>query len=334
MRLTRAALLVTAITAISHAAESKTIKLGTIAPKGTPWFDGLRDMNEAWREASNGRVRVRIYPGGVIGDEPAMVQKMRIGQLHAAVLTGGGLSMIATEVRTLILPMLFASLEEAAHVRNGVAPTLEAILEQRGFKVLDWGDAGWMRIFSKSPVVRPTDLRRLKIFTWAGGTAMTQAYKDAGLRPVPLPVTEIHTALQSGLINAFVVPPIAALSFQWFGQARHMTDLKWLPLLGAIVVTTRAWNSLPDKLKPLLKAATIETGARTQRAVAKLDAKSIEVMKKHGLVVHPVADQTIPAWETIARAGYDSYLGPIARSKFYVDVVRLRDEYRLRNGSR
>ncbi len=320
--------------AMAAPAAAEIIKLGTIAPKGTPWYDGLRDMGEAWRDASNGGLRLRIYPGGVIGDESAMVRKMRIGQLQAAALSGGGLADIAPEIRVLMTPMLFASTAEATHVRQGVASKLERIIEDNGFKVLNWGDAGWLRIFAKRPVIRPADIRAIKVFAWAGNTVIVQAYKDAGLRPVPLPATEIHTALQSGLIDAILVPPLAALSFQWFGQARHMTKLDWVPLVGAVVITTRAWRKMPERLRPRLAAAAVETGATTQRAVAALDIKAVAVMKKHGLVVHAVPDDAIPGWRRLAESAYDRYLGAVAKSDLYAEVIRLRDQFRRRRDER
>ena len=309
-------------------ASAQTIKLGTLAPQGSPWYKILRDMAEAWKEATGGKIGFRIYPGGVAGDEPDMVRKMRVGQLHAAALTGAGLSKIAPEIQALQMPMMFRSDEELDYVRDRIAPTLEALLEAKGFKVLNWGDAGWVRFFTQRPVVHPDDLKPLRLFTWAGDTATVEAWKDAGYRPVPLAATEIHTALQSGLINAFVTTPVAALSFQWFGLAKHMTDIKWAPLVGATVITTRKWRTIPDDVKPLLLRAARDAGARLQRVIRKLGDEAVEVMKKHGLVVHHVPPEVAAQWERRARAGYAKIVGPVVPPKMVAEVERLRNEYR------
>ncbi len=315
-------------------AGAATIKLGTLAPEGSPWHEILIDMVEAWEQASGGTVKVRIYPGGVAGDEPDMVRKMRIGQLHAAALTGVGLSEIAPEILALQMPMMFASDDELDYVRNAMGERLEAILESKGFKVLTWGDAGWVRFFAQDPVVDPEDLKPMKIFTWAGDTAVVDAYKAAGYQPVPLAATEIHSALQAGLINALPTTPIAALSFQWFGLAKNMTDLKWAPLIGAIVISTRKWQAIPDDLKPKLLRIARNSGARLQKSVRQLSRDAIEVMKKHGLVVHRVPEDALAHWERSARNGYAELVGSYVSPEMLAEVERLRDEYRAKHPNR
>ena len=321
-------LAVSMLLATSLPASARTIKLATLAPEGSPWYDIIRDMAETWEQASEGKIEVRIYPGGVAGDEPDMVRKMRIGQLHAAAISGAGLSRIAPEIQALQMPMMSSSDEELDYVRERIGPRLEAILEARGFKVLTWGEAGWVHFFTQRPVVRPEDLKPLKLFVWAGEDAYVEAWKDAGYRPVPLAATEIHTALQSGLINAFATTPVAALSFQWFGLAKHMTDLKWAPLVAAVVISTRTWRTIPDDLKPIFLDAASEAGARMRREIRKLGDEAVEVMKKHGLVVHQVPPEVAAHWERSARAGYSSLVGRVVPAEMVAEVERLRNEYR------
>lgn len=316
-------LLVTSLPALAG-----TIKLGTLAPEGSPWYQTIRDMAEAWKEASGGSLEVRIYPGGVAGDEPDMVRKMRVGQLHAAALTGAGLSRIAPEIQALQMPMMFASDAELDYVRERIGHKLEAILEAKGFKVLTWGDAGWVYFFAQEPVVSPEDLKPLRLFTWAGDTAVVDAYRQAGYQPVPLAATEIHSALQAGLINAFPTTPIAALSFQWFGLAKNMTNLKWAPLVGAVVISTRKWQTIPDDVKPRFLEIAREAGARLQKIVRRLGPEAVEVMKKHGLVVHQVPQDQVADWERSARNGYSKIVGPVVPADMVAEVERLRDEYR------
>lgn len=309
-------------------ARTLTIKLGTLAPEGSSFHRLIRDMAEGWQEASGGRIRVRIYPGGVAGDDPDMVRKMRVGQLQAAALSGAGLYAIAPEVQALQMPMMLASHEELDYVRDRVAPRLEARIEAQGFKVLAWGDAGWVHFFAQRPVVRPQDLRPLRLFVWSGDSAYVEAWKEAGYRPVALPATEIHTGLQSGLIHAVPTTPLAALAFQWFGLAPHMTALRWAPLLGAVVITADAWGRVPDDLKPLLLRSAREAGARLRRESRQLGDDAVEVMKRHGLVVHPVPPEARLEWEESARAGYARIVGGVVPAEIVAEVERLRDEYR------
>lgn len=312
----------------STAVSARTIKLGTLAPEGSIWHEIIRDMAESWKMAPGADIGIRIYPGGVAGDEADMIRKMRIGQLHAAALTGAGLAMIAPEIRALQMPMMFRSDAELDYVRQRLGPRLEDILEAKGFKLLTWGDAGWVHFFAQRPVIYPDDLKPLRLFTWAGETATLEAWKKWGFRPVPLAATDIHTALQSGLINAFQTTPIAALSFQWFGLAKHMTNLKWAPLVGAVVISTRSWRAIPDQAKTHLLRAAHDAGTRLKQAVPKLGDEAVEVMKKHGLVVHPVPTDAVVAWERGARAGYASLVDVVVPAEMVAEVERLRDAYR------
>jgi TRAP-type C4-dicarboxylate transport system substrate-binding protein len=321
-------LTVTILLLLQIPAAALTIKLGTLAPEGSPWYNILRDMVEAWEEGTGGNLQVRIYPGGVAGDDPDMVRKMRIGQLHAAVLSGTGLYAIAPETQVLMMPMMLASYDEFDYVLTRIAPQLEAILESKGFKVLNWGDAGWVHFFTQTPVGSPDDLRPLRLFAWTGYTSYIEAWKDAGYQPVPLAATEILTGLQSGLINAVPATPIAALSFQWFGLAKHMTDINWAPLIGATVISTRKWQSIPDDLKPVLIKAAREAGARIRDETRQLSDEAVEVMKEHGLVVHHVPPDIVTRWESVARAGYPKIVGTEVPAGVVAEVERLRNEYR------
>ncbi|MDX1483713.1 MAG: TRAP transporter substrate-binding protein DctP [Alphaproteobacteria bacterium] len=317
---------------VAAPALAATIKLGSLAPKGSPWHKALEDLAVEWAKLSAGKVRLRIYPGGVAGDEPDMVRKMRIGQLHAAALTGAGLARIAQEVQALQMPMMFRSDAELDHVRSRLMPKLNAALEAKGVHVLNWADAGWVYFFTQKPVVSPDDLKPLKLFAWVGETAHIGAWRAAGYNPVPLPATEIHTGLSSGLINAVPTTPIAALSYQWFGLAKHMTDVKWAPLVGATVITKRGWRRVPAALRDKLRDAAREMGRKLQPRIRKLDSEAITIMKKHGLKVHEVPPPVEDAWVEGARQGYARLIDKVVPGAMVAEVERLRDAYRAAQG--
>ncbi|WP_455246045.1 TRAP transporter substrate-binding protein [Petrachloros mirabilis] len=313
---------------LSTTALAQSIKLGTLAPQNSPYYDILRDLAESWAEISNGTIRFRIYPGGVAGDDPDMVRKMRIGQLDAALLAGSGLAEIAPEIKALQLPMLFANNEEWDYVRTKMAPRLERILADKGFTVLVWGDAGWVYLFTQEAVVTPDDLKPLRLFVWSGDPGIVQGWRNLGYHPVPLAVNEIHSGLHSGLIHAYTTTPLASLSFQWFALAHHMTDLKWAPLVGAIVIADRKWKAIPDEIKPeLLRSAQI-AGQRFLTKVRHHNADAVRVMKEHGLVVHPVPSDVRAEWETRFRANYPVILGEAVPKGLVVEAEQLRDQFR------
>jgi TRAP-type C4-dicarboxylate transport system substrate-binding protein len=316
------------LTGMNNSVASQTIKLATLAPEGSPWHQMLQDMAKAWSEVSEGRIKLRIYPGGVAGDEPDVVRKMRVGQLHAAALTGRGLTVIADEIQALQMPLMFHSDAELEYVRKRVSPKLSSILEDKGFKLLVWGDAGWVRFFTQEPVVRPEDLKPLKLFIWSQNTTYIEAWKDAGFHPVPLAATDIHAALQSGMINVFTTTPVAALSFQWFGLANHMTDLKWAPLVGAIVVSTETWRKIPEALRAQLIEEAKKASKRVHERLSNFDNEAIEIMKNYGLVVHQVPPEVVAEWEKSVRAGYPRIVGNLVPADIVAEVERLRAEFR------
>jgi TRAP-type C4-dicarboxylate transport system substrate-binding protein len=310
---------------------AQVIKLATVAPDGSPWHLMVKQISEHWSKTSGGKIQLRIYAGGVTGDEPDTVRKIRVGQLQAGMLTAQGLTQIVPDVQALQMPRMLTTDEEADYVKDRLAPKFDALFEAKGFKVLNWGEAGWVSFFAQKPVIYPDDLKPLRLFAWAGDDpAYIDAWKDAGYNPVPIPVTEMLTGLQTGLINAFVAAPISALAFQWFGLAKHMTDLKWLPLVGATVISLKGWQELPENLRPALLDAARQANARYKTDVRKLNDESVQVMKQHGLTVHAVPRDAMAEWERRARAGYQRLIGKVLSAQAVADAERLRDEYRAR----
>jgi TRAP-type transport system periplasmic protein len=308
------------------------IKMGTTAPDGSSWHQIFKEMGEKWRQAPGGGVVLRIYPGGVLGDEPDLVRKMRVGQIQAAALTTTGLSEIDKSVAALQIPMMFRSYDELDQVRERLRPTLEKRLEDKGFVVLNWGDAGWVMFFAKEPFATPDDVKRMKLFVWAGDNDAIEIWKAAGFQPVPLPSTEILTGLQTGLINAFDTTPLLALSSQWFGLAPHMLDLRWAPLVGATVVSKTAWERLPREARPDLLKAAEEAGRRLKEDIRQANDKAIDAMKERGLKVIPVTPAIEDAWQRAAASAYPRIRGGIVPATMFDEVKRLRDEFRAAPG--
>ena len=188
MRNWRFAILVCAL-ALPLAAQPIEIKMATLAPKDSPWCDVLVRMGERWKTISKGNVKLTIFAGGVMGDEPDTVNKLRIKLIQAVALTGAGMGEIEKGVAALQIPLLFDSYEELDYVRDRLAPTLEKRIEASGFIVLNWGDAGWVHFFADKPITRLDDLQKLKMFSWAGSNDELELWKTNGFHPVSLAAT-------------------------------------------------------------------------------------------------------------------------------------------------
>jgi len=310
---------------------SLTIKLGTLAPEGSVWYDILREMGEEWKKASNGSITLKIYAGGTVGDESDMIRKIRIGQLHSVAVTGVGLSDITSEVQAMQMPMMIQSYEELDYIFDKVSKKLEDRLEKKGFKVLNWGDVGWVRFFSQKKVIYPDDLKDQSLFVWGGDTNVISAWKDAGFKVVPLAPTDILTSLQTKMINAFSTTALAALSFQWFGLANNMTDLRWAPLIGGTVVYLKTWETIPKDTRTILEEIARKKGETLKGKIRMLDKEAIEIMKKYGLVVNEIPKEALDVWMSKSKAAYPRLLNTPELKEMYEEVNKYHEEFISKN---
>jgi TRAP-type transport system periplasmic protein len=302
------------------------LKLGTIAPENSSWDKILKDMGESWKRAG---VKLQIYGGGVLGDEPDIVNKMRIGQIQVGLVTVVGLSKIDKAVQVLSIPMLYRDSLESDYVRSKMQPILEKRLEAKGFKVLNWGEAGWVYFFGKTPVLTPEDLKKMKIFVWGDDADTMNIWNSAGYSPIPLTSTDILPNLQTGMINCFDTTPIAALSFQWFALAPHMTNMKWAPLVGATIITTKAWKKIPEASRPdIIKAAAV-AGVGFKDDIRKSSDKALEIMKKNGLKVHDITKEQQAQWEDLFKSVYPQISNTIVPPDIMQMAINYRNEYRV-----
>jgi TRAP-type transport system periplasmic protein len=305
------------------------VRLGTIAPRGSSYAKHLLAMGEQWRQASGGGVLLTVYPDGTMGTEADMVRRMRLGQLQAGMLTAMGLAEIEPAVTGLqYMPMMFRSLEEVDYIGEKLQPMLEKRLEEKGFVVLFWADTGWVRFFSKQPVIRPDDLKKSKLFVGAGRPADLESYRAVGCNPVPLETVDILPSLQTGLINAVPLPPSIALAGQVDGVAPHMLDLDWAPLVGAAVITKKTWDAIPLEGREALRKAATETGKLMKADGRRESVESVEAMRKRGLRVHAVAPEVEVEWRQVVEAAYPKIRGVIVPEDMFDEVIKQLKAYR------
>lgn len=308
-----------------------TIKLGTVAPKDSSFHRILDDMGKNWRTQN---VDLKIYAGGVRGGEAEMVQHLRSGALDAALLTGVGLGTIDPSAEALqSFPMMFRSLGEVDFAAAKLQPRLERSLRDKGFVVLFWCDAGWVRIFSKQPITRPDDLRKLKLFTWAGDVLAVDLYKANGFRPVPLETNDILPALQTGMIEAVPMPPYVALMTQVSTHAPNMLEIDWSPLVGALVVSEKSWNKLTPDMQRELAHAAADAGQQMKAQNRRESDMSVEAMKKRRLRVTTVTPSVEAEWRRVAERTYPRLRGQKIPADLFDEMTRLLAEYRRDNGA-
>ena len=312
-------------------AQEIRIRIGTVAPKDSPWHDTLKQLRQEWQRISQGAVKVQIYPGGALGDGPEMVRQVRSGRIQAVTLTFAGLHQIDKAVSCLQIPLMFDSFEELDYVRARISGQLEKRLEERGFKLLHWGDVGWVHSFTTQPARTPDDLRKLKLFTHAGDPEMESLYKSFGFRVVPLSLTDIITSLQTGMIEAVSLPPIFALLNESYRLAPNMASLRWTPLVGGTVISLKTWEKIPQELRPrMLKAAT-QAGDLLRDKIHRMDHDAVAEMKKRGLQVTELNQAELEVWKKEAEEAYPQLRGRYCPADLFDQIRRLRDEFRSHN---
>ena len=309
------------------------VRMATLVPDGSSWHLILKETADKWKQLSGGRVVVRLFPGGVAGDDPDVVRKMRLGTLNGGVLTSVGIAELDKSVYAMGIPLMYDSYDEVYWVHEKMRPKLEASLEAKGYVVLSWADAGWVHFFTKKPVAVPEDLRKLKLFSWAGDAEAVEIWRSAGFNPVPLPSTELSTALQTGLVEALGAPPQVTVISQYFNHAKYMTDFRWQLLQGATIITKATWEKIPADLRPALLKVAQEDGARLQKDVRDSEARDVEAMKKRGLTVVPVSAGQKAEWQKLTESIYPRIRGKVVPAEAFDEAMRYRDEYRQQRGA-
>lgn len=305
------------------------IKMATLAPEGTKWHGMLVEMGQKWSEVTEGKVVLRIYPSGVVGDERDMIRKIRIGQIHAAAVTTEGLSELNQDIYSLIIPLLFDDWSDVDWIRDRLEDDLISGIEDNGFKLLTWTDVGWVKWFTKDPLKMPEDLKGMKIFNWAGEYRTFQLWKKGGFNAVQLASIDILSGLQTGLINSIATNPMVALAGQWFGIANNMLDMRWGLLTGGIVIDNRIWNRIDPEYQEKMMAAVREINEAQKEEGRYLDTEAIDVMQEYGLKVQTLSDDELQYWKDYVEEWYPDIRGSYVPAEIFDKVVALKNEKEL-----
>lgn len=307
------------------------IRLGTLLPTGSSQYQALEAMGQQWKAATGGSVVLTIYGGGTMGSEEDTVRRMRAGQLQAATLSAGGLSQVDPAIGAVQkIPMLYHSLEEMEFVRTKLEAEMEQRMEQKGFVVLCWSDAGWVHIFSRQPYTQPEEFRdkKSKVFVSASDERELELVNNLGFQAVPLEWPDVLISLQTGLVDTVPVTPFYALASQFDLVAKHLLVVNYVPLVGATVMTKKAWDGLSTDQREKVQRAAIEAGMRIQTRSRAESQEAIEAMKRRGLQVHNVPPELEVKWRHFAEGVYPRMRGAMIPADIFDKTLSLVAEYR------
>jgi TRAP-type C4-dicarboxylate transport system substrate-binding protein len=272
--------------------KSISIKIATLAPEGSSWMKTFEMLNREIAEKTGNKLQLRIYAGGVLGDETDMLRKMQIGQIQAAALTSGSLSLLFKEINVLQIPFLFHNYEEVDYTLTAMDSFFKRGLEANGYVLLGWSEVGFVYLMSKTPLASVSDVRNTKVWIWEQSPMAKAIFDEAGVAAIPLSVPDVLVGLQTGLVDVVYAPPSGAISLQWFTKVKYLTDVPLAYLAGGIVVRKDTFNGMPQNFQTILLESFPRYLDQLKAVTRKENQEAIEVMVKHGMkIVSPSKDQ-------------------------------------------
>ena len=286
-------LVLAAATAIANAAD---IKIATVAPDGSRWMQQMRAGAEEVSARTGGRVVIKFYPGGVMGNDAQVLRKIRIGQLQGGAFTAGGLGERYGALNLYGIPLLFRSLDEIDAVRAQFDPEIAAGLERAGFVTFGFIEGGFANLLSNEPIRSVEDMRRKKVWVPEGDAISFLAMEAMGLSPSVLPVTDVLTGLQTGLIDITFASPVAALVLQWHTKVKYITDLPVSYSMGVFAIEKGVYSALSPADQQVVREVMGRYIQGLDREARDDNREAAEVLAKSGLQTVAVNDADVEGW--------------------------------------
>ncbi|MDC7228363.1 MAG: TRAP transporter substrate-binding protein DctP [Spirochaetales bacterium] len=308
------------------------LKMASILPEGSEWDNALKEMASEWKKISEGRVNVKIYPGGIAGGESDVIRKMRIGQIDMAVLTQVGIAAILPDTFAMSMPFMVETEEELDFIVEEVTPLFDQDFLDKGFVMLTWSKSGWVNFFSKDRMIEPADVMEMKFAGSVTQPELADTFRRMGMNIISIDTPDMLMALQSGMVEAFYAPTMAAASYQWFGIADEMLDLKVAPVLGGIVISERAWRKIPSKYKEELISAADNLSAHFYDEAVVIEREALRVMKDNGLNINRPSAETWGNWRAMMGTDFSLLVGDnaLVSTESFNKVYSMLEEFRSR----
>jgi TRAP-type transport system periplasmic protein len=259
------------------------IKIATVAPENTSWMKAMREIDDSVRKETGGAVGFKIYANGVMGDEPVVLRKIRSGQLQGGGFTGRGLGVIEPSLRVMEIPFLFTDYAAVDRTRAKLDGELEDLVRKAGYTVLGWADVGFVYLFSRQPVATQKDLESAKMWVWEGDPLAEAFFKAVGVVPVPLPITDVVTSLQTHLVDCVYASPLACLGLQWFTRVSNYTNVPVTFATGAVIISNEAFESIPAQHRDTVQRICHDKFRELTLRTRKEDAEALVEIEKSGV---------------------------------------------------
>lgn len=292
---------------------AQQIKLAVLVPEGTTWGNSLKKLSKEVESVTNNEVSFKIYYGGVSGDEPDVLRKIRIGQLHGGIFTGKTLGDIHGDVRAMEIPFTFYEKQDkASKALVKLTPQFNAGIKAKGFINLGFYEVGQVYVVSTKKIATLNDLKGVKIWSWEGDPLVGAMIESLQLVSVPLALPDVLSSLSTGIIDAAYAPPLAILALQWHTKVKFLVNFPTAMSIGALLVSDKVWSKIkPDHQQKILALAQKYVTEANQKSVSE-NNQALEQLKKTGVqfVSFPEADykQAAAARSTVVSKIKDKYI--------------------------
>ena len=301
-------------------AEPMVVKVATVTPEGSTWTRILHRFADAVARDTGGDVALKIYAGGISGDELDVLRKMRVNRIHAAGFSGVGLGVILPEIRILEAPLLFRDYTEVDRVKTDLFEEFSAGFEKKGYVLLGFVEAGFVYFFARSNLSGTDALAAVKMWAWKGDPVAQTFLEAFGIRTTPLHITDVNTGLETGMIDAFYSPPLAAVSFQWYARIRYMLDFPMVNSTGALLMNRRAFSRLSQKNQTIIRDLARSHCRELVEQSRKDNADALAVFKASGIEIVSPTERQIVAFEKNARDAWEKNIPGLYSRKLFQRV--------------
>ena len=302
--------------------DAKRLKIATLAPAGTTWMNEMQAGARLIKERTEGRVRLKFYPGGVMGNDQSVHRKIKIGQLHGGAFTPGGLAQFNSSIQVLGLPMMFNTYDEVDYVRRRMDPVIKKEMESSGFVLLGISEGGFVRILSKKPMQDLESIRDSKVWVPEGDRIGQIIFKALGIAPVSLPISDVFTGLQTGLIETVAVNPTAAIAFQWHTSTSYMTEFPISYLIGVIAIQKKVFYQLTAVDQEIVREEIGKVFSRLDVLNRSDNQAAKEALKNHGISFVTPGPGEVDRWKSISDSAIDQMVETGVISEQIVGQVR------------
>jgi TRAP-type transport system periplasmic protein len=319
------------IVMLTGQAQAIQIKIATLSPEGSVWMEKMREGAEELAKRTDDRIKIKFYSGGVMGDDQAVLRKIRIGQLQGGAFVSGSLSLFYPDNQIYSLPLFFRSFKEIDYVRGYLDQKIIDGFEKGGLVIFGIAEGGFAYVMSTVPIYTVENMREQKVWIPDNDSMILEAIKAFDITPIPLSIADVRAGLQTGLINTVTTPPIGALALQWHTQIKYLLDEPFLYIYGVLAVDRKVFKRLSPTDQQTFREIMGDVFKILDRRNREDNIKAIETLHKQGIKFIKPSTEALRKWRKDASEVPNRLIKAGKLSQEMVNSLEnLLKEYRLK----